>query len=248
MNLQHEKNAFSHYLVSFIGGYFGIYAILCRSDFFGSAQTSNLMYLAIDLLGRNVGDLVIRLFALLIYVSAIVINIRLSEFHHFHIKKISMLVNGIAILILGFLPEKMNPIIALYPVFFAMAFQWCSFKGYKEHGSATVFSTNNLRQFVTALTLYASRKDMIQLEKAKFYGFTLLSFHLGAAVCFFFLQYFHIQSIWFCMIPTAFAFAFFTLQERSAIRLEDFSYPNKKAAETGSGQIPGCSAASKDYA
>lgn len=33
-----------------------------------------------------------------------------------------------------------------------------------------------------------------------------------------------------------------------AIHPDDFSYPNKKAAETGSGQIPGCSAASKDCA
>ena len=251
MNPKLHNDAFTHYMVSFIGGYFGIYAIISRSDFFGSAQTSNLIYLAMDLLGRNLTDLIIRLFALFFYVSAIVLNIRLAEQHRFHIKKLSMIINAAAIVVLGFLPAEMNPVIALYPVFFAMAFQWCSFKGYKEYGSATVFSTNNLRQFVTALTLYFSRKDVIQREKAAFYGFTLLSFHLGATACFFLLQVFHIRSIWFCMIPTAFAFLFFTLQENAGSGKPDcyFSHRHyKKTAETVTGQIPACSAAPKDCA
>jgi len=60
----------------------------------------------------------------------------------------------------------MNPVLGLYPIFFAMAFQWCSFKGIGGYNSATVFSTNNLRQFVSAVTLFADEKKQ-EHERAR---------------------------------------------------------------------------------
>ena len=50
-----------HFVMAFIGGYFGLYAIVARNDLFGSAQTSNLIYLVQDIVGgrpyRSIGAL-----------------------------------------------------------------------------------------------------------------------------------------------------------------------------------------------
>ena len=70
----------------------------------------------------------------------------------------------------------MDPFIALYPVFFATAFQWCSFKGADGFNSSCIFCTNNLRQCTTGFAEYLYSKDSEALRRGIFYGKVLLSF------------------------------------------------------------------------
>ena len=210
-----ERNAsWLHYTLAFIGGFLGVYAILTRSDFFGSAQTANLIFLVKSILGRNVYDAALRLGAMLIYMLAIGLTVWLPEHTHVDIRKMSVAVDVTAILILGFLPEKMNPILALYPIFFSMAFQWNSFKGARGYSSSTIFSTNNLRQFTVAATevLFNHRKE--QKDKALFFGGTLLSFHLGVAVSYLLWLSFRVREVFFALVPVAVAAALVLRQER----------------------------------
>lgn len=51
LNLRKNHEMLLHFVMAFIGGYFGLYAIVARNDLFGSAQTSNLIYLVQDILG-----------------------------------------------------------------------------------------------------------------------------------------------------------------------------------------------------
>ena len=41
------------------------------------------------------------------------------------------------------LVDGLDPVVALYPVFFAMSIQWSSFAGARGFYSSTIFSTNN---------------------------------------------------------------------------------------------------------
>lgn len=106
-----------------------------------------------------------------------------------------------AILLLGFFPSGMSPVVALYPVFFAMPFQWCTFKAPGGYNSSTIFSTNNLRQFTTAVTQFLMKKDSAQCDKAKFYGMTLLSFHTGAALSLILYMTCGLSGVWLCLVP-----------------------------------------------
>ena len=56
-----------HYLMSFIGGFFGVYSILNFCDFFGNAQTANMIYLITNLLGHNFSSALIRLGGVAVY-------------------------------------------------------------------------------------------------------------------------------------------------------------------------------------
>lgn len=42
-----------HCMMAFIGGYIGAYALLNRADVFGNAQTSNLIHVAMSIVGTN---------------------------------------------------------------------------------------------------------------------------------------------------------------------------------------------------
>lgn len=181
-----------------------MYAILSRCDIFGSAQTMNLICLVMALFGHNLADVLLRLGAVLVYMTAIALTVYLPKHTSVQLPALSLTINGIVFVILGFLPEEMNPLLGLYPIFFATAFQWSTFPGACGFNSSTIFSTNNLKQFTSAAAEVLLNHDNTFKKKAAFYGCTLLSFHAGAAVCFLLWQYFRIKTAWFALIPTIF--------------------------------------------
>lgn len=196
-----------HYIMAICGGFFGVYAIVSRLNIFGSAQTANLIGLVCDIVGKNLLEALLRVGALLIYISAIVLVTVLEKKTDWNLKYLALSIEGITIILLGFFPEHMNPMIALYPMFFMTAFQWCVFKGAKGYACSTIFSTNNLKQTCSALTEYIildkeqekERKE--KMTKAKVFGGTVLSFHFGVMVGYLACQSFGIRSIWICLIP-----------------------------------------------
>ena len=105
----------------------------------------------------------------------------------------------LACLLLAQLPEEMDPVLALYPMFFATAVQWLAFTGAAGYNSATIFSTNNLRQCFASLSEYLYERKPEQKRKCAFYAGTLLCFHLGAIYCWGCLHFFGVQSIYACL-------------------------------------------------
>lgn len=192
-----------HHSAAIVGGYLGIYAILCRGDFLGNAQTANLIYLVHSLMGRNLTDAVLRLIAALLYMSGIALTVFVSKKYHGNLHILSVAVNAAAIFILGLFPEDMNVVVGLFPIFFAMAVQWNSYPGAYGYVSSTIFSTNNLRQVAISLSEYAITRDRKQLHKAKFFGGSLLCFHLGVVISVITHHFFGIHSVWLCYLPLA---------------------------------------------
>ncbi|MCD8356886.1 MAG: DUF1275 domain-containing protein [Clostridia bacterium] len=190
-----------HHSMAITGGYLGVYALLCRDDFFGNALTANLIYIVTSLLGTNFLDVLIRIVAVCIYVAGIVSANILSKKYHKNLHPISLVINFIAVLILGFLPEEMDPVLGLYPIFFAMAFQWNSFPGAYGFASSSIFSTNNTRQVANALSEYYITHEKKQLKKAWFFGGTLICFHIGVAFSWITHHFIGIRSVWLCVVP-----------------------------------------------
>ena len=97
---------------------------------------------------------------------------------------LAVLAVTVAAVVLALLPPQLNTVIALYPVFFAMSFQWSSFAGARGFYSATIFSTNNTKQSSLALAEYLCDHDRAHLRKMWFYLATLGCFHVGASWAF----------------------------------------------------------------
>lgn len=216
MKAKMDSDELIHHLAASIGGFFGAYAILNRHENFGSSATSNLIIIISDLLGHSFKGAVIRIIALLIYISAIVITTVLARKTALNVKKVSLFLSLCASFLLFFLPENMNYIVSLYPIFFITAFQWSAFIGKGNFASSTIFSTNNIRAAVTGYTNYIISKDTEQLEKARFYTGTLLFFHIGVVYEYVFFRLFGIRSSLAAILPVLICYTAMTVCEHKA--------------------------------
>lgn len=176
------RETWAHHAMAAAGGFFGVYALLTRGGTFGSSETSNLIYLVIAGLDGSWGSALVRLGGTACYIAGIVFAVLLRRYGRRRQTQIlSIAVDAAACLLLAWIPAETDPILALYPMFFATAVQWVSFSQAAGYNCATIFSTNNLRQFTEGAAEYLCTREAEQLRKLKFYGGTLACFHLGVA-------------------------------------------------------------------
>ncbi len=159
MDLQNKKEIVLHYIMSVAGGIFAIYSLLEHSNVFGSAETSNMILLVDDFLHLNTFNIIIRIGSLLVYAVGITLTVWMAKNHPSLQKRLCIIIDFIVASILGIMPKGIHPVVALYPVAFAMSIQWCSFRGIGKNPSATTFSTGNFRQLVTLLFEYVTEKS-----------------------------------------------------------------------------------------
>lgn len=195
-----------HFNMAFIGGYLGVHAILSFSNLLGNAQTSNLISMVTSLLSGDWQQLLQRTGGMLLYMAATALTVYLPPRLHWDLRLISVALDAAAALVVGCFPRDIPPVLGLYPLFFAMAFQWNSFSGADGFVSSSIFSTNNLRQFTMAVTEVWGNHDPSQLPKAAFFGKTLLSFHAGVVASFLLWQALGPRSAWFALLPCGSAF------------------------------------------
>ncbi len=202
-----------HCMMAFIGGYIGAYALLNRADVFGNAQTSNLIHVAMSIVGTNFFDLFIRLGGVVLYMAGVALVVIWPKCTKISVHYLAVIVDAFAFIMLGFFPKDMNIIVSLYPVFFAAAVQWTSFSGVYGYNCSTIFSTNNLKQFTMAGVEYICSHDKKFSHKAKFYGSVLITYHLGVACEFFANQVFGIKASWLGLIAVAAAFVMVSVEQ-----------------------------------
>ena len=196
-----------HLNVTLIGGFMVGYGVLNRHDILGSAQTGNMLSLAMDAVGNADEQWIFRIIALVIYIISISATVVLThKMSKQNLKRLSILIDATVLLIIGFYPAEMNAFIALFPVFFATAFQWCSFKGADGFASSSIFCTNNLRQCVTGFTEFLCSKDKSALHRGQYFGKVLLCYYGGVALSFLSCQILNLKGSWLGIIPTVSAF------------------------------------------
>jgi uncharacterized membrane protein YoaK (UPF0700 family) len=216
-----------HFNAAFVGGFLGMYTIVNFNSLFGSAQTANLICLVRSLMDWNLTETVQRFGGMLLYMAGIALTICIARRSSVDLRLVSLLVDGAAATLAGFFPEDIPPILGLYPMFFAMAFQWNSFSFGDGLPSATIFSTNNLRQFSISVTEFCLTRDDEHLNRLRLYGGTLLAFHSGVAVSYIIWKQFGGRTSWFCLLPIAWAIFMLSIEHRRAKK----SLPEEKCGK-----------------
>lgn len=219
MEWNNRSEVWMHFIMAVCGGFFGGYAIFGRMAVFGSAQTANLIELIGDVLGKNFEDALLRLGAVLLYAAAMVVFVVLGKKTSLNLKYLAITVNAAVVAVTALIPEKMDPVLALYPVFFAMSFQWCVFQGAEGYVCSTIFSTNNLKQTVLSFAEYfTTGKDEAEeraknLKKGRFFGETILFFHVGVSAAFLALRIMGLSAVWLVMLPLSAGLIITEIQE-----------------------------------
>ena len=84
---------------------------------------------------------------------------------------------------------------------FATAFQWSIFCGAQGFNCATIFNSNNYRQFSSSFAEVYLNKDPSFRPKMKFFGCTLLFYHFGVVYVYLILKAFSSYAIWSGLLP-----------------------------------------------
>ena len=216
MNTKEKTETLAHHTMAVVGGFLGVYALMTRNETFGSSETSNLIYLTIAGLGRSWGSFAVRLGATLCYIAGIVFATLMPKYlKHTDFRYVSLLTDSTACLILARIPAGIDPVLALYPMFFTTAVQWLAYTEAAGFASATIFSTNNLRQCFAGLAEYAHSRLEVHRKRFLFYGGTLICFHVGVFFCWCCMKRWGIQSIYACLLPIGLGAAATVLDNRT---------------------------------
>jgi len=179
MNIRNKELSL-HWLMCLNGGFLGGYTIFCRNDNFGLAQTANMIQICKSVCVSSTNSLILRILGLLIFFSGIALGTILKR--SMNISLYAILVNFAGALILLLIPVNADPLIGIMPVFFMASTQWSAFHGTKEYNCSTIFSTNNLKQFIDSGVEYILSRQNAQREKCLFFGVTLALYHLGVII------------------------------------------------------------------
>ena len=200
MKKERDYELLAFRFAAFIGGAFGIYAIL-RYGMLSSGQTMNLLNLFMSIFGANIPEFLFRLAVALFYGFGVAIGVLIPKYTRIDVRHVSITVTAISAIILAFMPEQYSGEYISIPIFFAMALQWGAFPGAKGRASACVFLTNNVRQMIIGLTNYFCTKEKSHIEYSHFYMFTILSYMAGCGVSYYLTELFGAKSIAFVIIP-----------------------------------------------
>ena len=173
---------YRHFAFACVGGYFASYAILTRFGVMANAQTMNLVELVLTALTGSWAAAVQHLGSFVIYVAGTMLTVLLPRRLGWSVRRLSPFVSAAAAVAMAFIPMDTPVIVSLYPIFFAVSFQWSSYHGADGFYSSTIFSTNNTKQASLSLAEYLCDGDKAHLRKTRLYALTLLHFHLGAAL------------------------------------------------------------------
>lgn len=185
--------------LSVSGGLQDAYTYIFRGKVFANAQTGNIVLLGQNLVDRNwrmcVHYAVPLLFFALGIAAAECIKQKFQNMQQFHWRQIVVLCEIFLLLIVGFLPIKLN-LLANAMVSFSCAMQVQAFRKVNGYAFASTMCIGNIRSGMESLCVYGKTKDKEKLYKAGHYLGIIAMFAVGAAVGGHLILLLHERTIW----------------------------------------------------
>ena len=194
-------------LMMTVGGYFGAFTYVARGGVFCNAQTGNILMMSIALGDGRWRDSLYFVVPL----SAYLLGTFLSEILPSQVKRshlirwdtLLVLVEIVAVVILGFLPEDAPVQITQIVVNFICSMQFNTFRQAEGIPMATTFCTNHVRQISVDICKAVRHKEErgFHLGRAGAHIGMLAAFVVGAAVSTLLSKRLLGRAIWFSLIP-----------------------------------------------
>jgi uncharacterized membrane protein YoaK (UPF0700 family) len=167
------------------GGFQDVYSYNCRDQVFANAQTGNIVLLGQNLAQGNWEKAVRYVIPILAFLGGVYLTEWVRNKYHdykkIHWRQIVLLVEVTFLIIVGLLPQSLNPL-ANAMMSFACAMQVNSFRKFRGIPCATTMCIGNMRSATEMLCRYHITKDPGLKKKCHHYYFIILIFALGAAM------------------------------------------------------------------
>jgi uncharacterized membrane protein YoaK (UPF0700 family) len=181
------------------GGLMDAYTYIYRGHVFANAQTGNILLLGVHLSDKNWTEAAKYLFPILSFTGGIILAelIRHINPHRttFHWRQAAILVEAMALFMVGFLPVQHNAI-ANALVSFSCGIQVESFRKVLGHASSTTMCIGNLRSGTQAICEFFFTKKRAALNLGFIYYGIIVFFVMGAILGNALIKQFGQRTIW----------------------------------------------------
>ena len=190
-------------LLSFSGGLQDAYTYNVRGKVFANAQTGNVVLMSQNFMQGNFLQgfhymCPLISFSLGIFVAERIEN-KVKNSEKIHWRQIILLIEMIALIVVGFLPVKVN-LLANMIVSFSCAMQVQTFKKVHGYGYASTMCIGNLRSGTESLSQYLRDKNKDSLYKALHFFGIILIFAIGAGLGGVLSGVFGLSTIWISVL------------------------------------------------
>lgn len=209
--------------LSVSGGLQDAYTYIFRGKVFANAQTGNIVLLGQNLVDRNwrmcVHYAVPLLFFALGIAAAECIKQKFQNMQQFHWRQIVVLCEIFLLLIVGFLPIKLN-LLANAMVSFSCAMQVQSFRKVNGYAFASTMCIGNIRSGTDALCAFIRTRDKNTLRKSLCYWGIILLFAIGAGIGGYGITIFGMRTIWISCMLLLIGFLMMFIKEEQTEHME----------------------------
>lgn len=208
-------------LLALSGGFMDAYSYLCRNHVFANAQTGNILLFGVNLSEQNYKTAFQYFCPILSFTIGIIlsdlIRHRWKDLSLFHWRQISVLIEAVILLCVGFIPTGYN-LFANSLTSLSCGIQVESFRKIHGNGIATTMCIGNLRSGTENLCNYFFEKEKKALKTALLYYGIIFCFILGAVIGSTTIEYCQEKAI---MICSAILFTTFLLMFKKGGGQED---------------------------
>ena len=188
-----------------VGGFLGAFTYVLRGGVFCNAQTGNLVLLALALGEGNWSRALYLILPITAYFLGAVVSEAIAgpikKFHLIRWDTLFIIIEIIAVIILGLIPETAPYQITQVTVNFICSMQYNTFRQAQGIPMATTFCTNHLRQLAVWFTKFV--KHRTQPEKVRFLSHLLMLavFVVGGTISTILCHLLQGKAIFFTLIP-----------------------------------------------
>lgn len=190
-------------LLAMVGGFLEVYTYITRGGVFANAQTGNMVLLGIKLSEGNLKKAFSYMVPIITFILGIIvaeiIKSRYKMKKEVHWRQIIVLVEGIVLFLVAFIPDTHN-MIANAIIAFVCSLQVESFRKVEGNPYATTMCTGNLRSATELFYYYRKNKDKHALVKSLHYLCIILFFIVGACIGTFLCKIFFLKAVLFALI------------------------------------------------
>lgn len=192
-------------LLAAAGGYLDAYSYCARGEVFATAQTGNMVLLALHAAALRWAQALPYLVPILSFSLGIAaaewIRRRSAQNQLLHWRQICLFTEILTLLVVGLLPQGAFDAAANLLISFVSALQVQSFRAFGGNACVTTMCTGNLRSGVELICGGIVGKNKEKVRRGGQYFLLLLFFMLGAAAGMAATVWVGIRSVWICCLP-----------------------------------------------
>jgi uncharacterized membrane protein YoaK (UPF0700 family) len=187
-------------LLTLANSFLDSYTYLVRGHVFATAQTGNVVFFALNMSDRQLGQALAHVWPILAFIAGVGLAAHLKsgrvDRHLTHPLRWAIALQALVLAVIGFVPASVASNVVTIPISFVAALQIGLFRAIGDLAYVPIASTGNLMRFVESGYAGIIDKSVSSRRAAAVYASLIATFAVGALVGAFSSRLLDVHAIW----------------------------------------------------